>query len=495
MAQVASLLAAAMASLAVGLIGSTTAQARSWHLVGSASLGAGQTFRSEEEDRTTFWVPIPRPLSVATSQAGGALVAWPTVGGISASQRQTTHDGWEPTSSLRSPGPEGDVTLDTRTVLGPSGAAAVGWLTKTSVGGQLVSSIAEVAYRPGPNSPWQTPISLGSDVDGPPALAFDRRGDLIATWLRWEGPYSSGGANTVQASFLPAGKGTWQPPVTISPPDRSAEDASVTVDGAGNAVAVWFSLPREDPLVLPPTVEYATRPARTGGWSNPLSLGVGTGPIVAMGRDGEARVLWDGWSGYTSPPVRKQKPLYLAGVSALSAQSSRAHALEGTASKLDWYGLTISHRGAVAVGWDSGFGLLGPNGRRLQVMTLQSHARRWSRVTLARWTGIQPAPLSPLCGSTEPILAFDRAENLSAVWREKCSSWFVARRAVHKQTWSRSGDLGRITGGRVAPAFSLTPAGDIIAPWLEPNVTQLPSTAEPYLQQATTTVRAADLAP
>ena len=82
--------------------------------------------------------------------------------------------------------------------------------------------------------------SLGRPSTGEPRVAFDKQGDAVAAWSREDGTLSDGTKEyEMQAAFRSTG-GAWRAPETLSLyGGKSAEDASVVVDGRGDAVAVW----------------------------------------------------------------------------------------------------------------------------------------------------------------------------------------------------------------------------------------------------------------
>jgi hypothetical protein len=86
---------------------------------------------------------------------------------------------------------------------------------------------------------WLEPqdISAANEVvDGRPEVAVDPAGDAVAIWER-----HVGGEEIVEASERPAG-GDWSASEVLSLPGEEGERTQVTIDAAGNAIAVWVPL-------------------------------------------------------------------------------------------------------------------------------------------------------------------------------------------------------------------------------------------------------------
>ena len=142
---------------------------------------------------------------------------------------------------------------------------------------------------------WSAPQDLsapGRDAEFP-QVAFDRFGNALAVWHRFNG------ANLiVQAAARPAG-GVWSAPQDLSVPGQDAENAQVAFDPAGNAVAVWERFDGTSWMI-----QAAARPAG-GAWGAPQDLSAAGStfgedalePEVAMDAAGDALAIWTRYDG------------------------------------------------------------------------------------------------------------------------------------------------------------------------------------------------------
>jgi hypothetical protein len=142
-----------------------------------------------------------------------------------------------------------------------------------SSGPELSLRNAEVASLP-LGGAWTEPITIAErlSVEGAqPQIAVDPAGRAMAVWTAWDGT-----ARAVEAASG-AVTGSWEDPVTISPPGSWSQRAQVAMDSAGNAAAVW----QGEPLTIQGALFDVTRPelrslsipsqARAG---RPISFGV-----------------------------------------------------------------------------------------------------------------------------------------------------------------------------------------------------------------------------
>jgi hypothetical protein len=136
---------------------------------------------------------------------------------------------------------------------------------------------------------WRPPAQLFTTQEGvgDPNVAVNGDGDAVAVWSHGEG---IGGSRTVviESASRTAG-GAWLPAAPISPPQLEAGPASVAIDAAGEAVAIWEGSNG---------VETASRPA-AGPWGTPVVLSTSQGavPHIAVDPAGEAVAVWRGSGG------------------------------------------------------------------------------------------------------------------------------------------------------------------------------------------------------
>jgi len=152
-----------------------------------------------------------------------------------------------------------------------------------------------VAAAPAGAAPtWLAPSPLsapGQSADTP-QVSVNGRGDALAVWRRLD-PKSA--HYVIEASGRPAGSGSWQTPVTISDTKHESSLPVVGIDAAGDAVAVWLSFDGSEY-----SIEAATRPGLGGSWQKPVTLhalGATTvtepQPDLAVDANGDAVAIWE----------------------------------------------------------------------------------------------------------------------------------------------------------------------------------------------------------
>ncbi len=141
---------------------------------------------------------------------------------------------------------------------------------------------------------WSPATIISGPVGGSfePAVAMDDQGGAVAAWQWFDGTY-----RVIQASVRSA-DGTWSEPEQLSAPGRSASEAVVAMDGAGNAVAGWIRSNGTNPAA-----QISLR-AAGGDWGPPKNLSRrghnATSIDVAMNRRGDTVVGWVQGQGLTT---------------------------------------------------------------------------------------------------------------------------------------------------------------------------------------------------
>ena len=139
------------------------------------------------------------------------------------------------------------------------------------------------------------------DVSGEGGLAREPRiavggdGDATAVWQGRDIPDVNGYLEFVQTARRV--DGTWSAPVTISKDDGLAGDADVTVDGQGNATAIWLYWGAAR------FVQVRSR-AADGSWGDTVSLSTKSGGLepeesdlqVAADPQGNVTAIWAAWA-------------------------------------------------------------------------------------------------------------------------------------------------------------------------------------------------------
>jgi PKD domain len=222
---------------------------------------------------------------VAVDAAGDAVAVWRRFNGsslvIQAASRSA--DGtWEPAVELSASGEDAEepaVSVD------PAGDAVAVW-TRSDGSDDIVQAVTRPA-----GGVWQSTVDLsatGSNASRP-HVTLDAAGDAVAVWERF-----NGANEIVQAAGRQAG-GTWQAPTNLSEASEDAEEPAVSVDPAGDAVAVWWRYDGSNEII-----QAASRPAG-GTWQGPTNLSApGDGaiePHVAVDPAGDAVAVWTRYDG------------------------------------------------------------------------------------------------------------------------------------------------------------------------------------------------------
>ena len=159
----------------------------------------------------------------------------------------------------------------------------------------MLSSTAGSASAAG----WLEPKDISASnevVDGRPQVAVDAAGDAVAIWER-----HVGGGNRRGESERPTG-GDWSEPEVLSLPGEEGERSQVTIDAAGNAIAVWITEESIGSFV----VRSAVRPPG-GKWSGPEdvsdSISAAGSPRLAIDAASETVAVW---TAFDNPDVLVQ---------------------------------------------------------------------------------------------------------------------------------------------------------------------------------------------
>jgi ABC-type phosphate transport system substrate-binding protein len=225
---------------------------------------------------------------VAIDDGGDAVAVWQHDNGPSSviqTASRPAGGAWSAPAGLSLP--VSDVG-DSQVVVDPAGDAVAIWTIFNGA-----NYIIQTASRPAGGA-WSAPVGLSSAGQnaGGVRAAINGSGDVVATWIRFDGP-----DDIVQTASRPAG-GAWSAPVDLSSASEQGEGAQIAVDGSGGAVAVWRSFDGEHF-----NVQTASRPAGGGAWSAPAYLSeVGEEeesrePQVVVDPAGNATAVWNHYDG------------------------------------------------------------------------------------------------------------------------------------------------------------------------------------------------------
>jgi hypothetical protein len=220
---------------------------------------------------------------VAADAAGRVTVVWEQPG-----PRRSTIDvatrapggGWSAVRRLSRPGRPAEVD---HVAVDATGAAVAIWRRDDGA-----HSVVQAATRAGATARWSVPVDLSAAGENAisPAVAIDPDGEAVAVWQRFDGAHQIAQASTHRAG------GRWTRPVDLSAGGRNVEEARVAISPAGEAIAIWE---RFDGRIE--RIQAAARPVG-GGWSTPMdlsgTLGSAHEPALAIDPDGVARAVWEG---------------------------------------------------------------------------------------------------------------------------------------------------------------------------------------------------------
>jgi PKD domain-containing protein len=366
----------------------------------------------------------PGQAHVGLDSAGNAVAVWSVFdsGSVIRTAMRPAGGDWSD--------PEDLFTEDGRTpqmAMNAAGDAVAVWNGFNGVS----NLVTWAATRPA-GGDWSAPenISLAGEAAAfYPEVSIDGDGNAIAVWQR-----QVPGQNVIRAATLPAG-GSWSAPEDISLASDNAQEPTVAMNGAGTAVAAWRAGSNG--------IQAAVRPPG-GGWSPPpeqvSALGQSAGdPAVAIDSNGSAAVIWQG-PGTTGQVLRAAVRPPGGGWSPPKEVSAEE---QGFAS----YELEANASAGVVATWT----------RKLSLTTYGVQAA--VRQPGGGWA--EPEDLSAEGESAGlPTIGLDAAGNAVAIWgREAGVKDFVLQGAGYDFTGPRLDDL-RIpaTGAVGAPvSFAVSP--------------------------------------
>ena len=316
-----------------------------------------------------------------------------------------------------------------------AGRAVVVW--ECPKGGNTIVQAA--TRRPGGS--WSAPHDLsapGHDAHAP-QVTLDRAGDALAVWAR------SNGTDVILQAALRRANGEWAAPANVSGPGLDVDQPDVALNAAGNGVAVWQS---SDGATT--SIRAATRTA-AGSWSAPQALSSGANaerPRVGIDSAGNAVAVWSLNAGH----FRAQATVHPAGGGWAPAQTLSSASADAFQPQV-----AVNASGSAVAAW------LSFDGRSYVVQSA-------GRPRGGAWSSVQNlSPLSPDLGA--PQIALDPAGGAVAVWRglNSARERIQAARRPAQGAWSTPRLLSASGGDADLPDVALDAAGNGAAIWQTGN--------------------------
>jgi hypothetical protein len=340
---------------------------------------------------------------------------------------------------------------------------------------------------------WLAPKDISAaneEVDGRPHVAVDAAGNAVAIWER-----HVGGEEIVEATERPAG-GDWSEPEVISLPGEEGQRSLVTIDAAGNAIAVWIT--DESPTEF--VVRSAARPPG-GEWSEPEdvsdSISEAATPWLALDAASEAVAIWttfDSADRIVQGAVRSAEGVWSepddlseAGQFVTPLETPDV-AIDGAGNAIAvWKLLGANHIVQAAVrpadgDWEEPDDLSAPGQEAGEPAVTMNEAGEavavWTRLdgidTIQAavrpadgdWT--DPDDLSNASQNAgEPDVAIDEAGDAVAVWSRYDGSNFIAQAAVRPAggEWGEPDELSTPGQTAVSPVVAMNTAVGAVAMW------------------------------
>jgi hypothetical protein len=322
-----------------------------------------------------------------------------------------------------------------RVAMDPAGDAVAVWFR---------GAVIQAAARPaGGSFGAAVDVSAVGGNASFPQIAIDDAGEAVAVWYRFDGAN-----NVAQAAIRLPTNGVWQTPVDLSAPGKDAVNATVAMDPAGDAVAVWQRNDGSNQIV-----QGSYRPAG-GDFGAPVDLSAAgqnaLRPQVAMDTAGDAVVVWhrsNGTNTIVQASVRTAGGSFSAPVD-LSAPGQDADAAQ----------VAMDPGGDAIAIWERS------NGTNQIVQA----SVRPAGANFGAPTDVSLSSQS----SDGPQIAMDQAGDATAVWRcSSCSSTVVGGtyRPATSGIWQTPIDLSVSGQSANSQELAMDQAGDATAVWLRLN--------------------------
>ena len=378
---------------------------------------------------------------VAVDGAGGTVAVWARSNGSQTIIQATSRPPggtWAPVVDLSAVGRN---ATEPQVAVDASGTAVAVWARSNGA-----HTVIQASSRT-PDGTWlpARDVSNSERSAKEPQVVVDSGGRGIAVWSR-----SDGFDNIVQSAQLaPAAGSAWSDPVDLSALGQDAEEPELSIDAAGDAVAVWSRLEGSDTIA-----QAAVMPAG-GGWGGAHDLSEAGGdaaePQVAVDAGGSAVAVWS-------------RAVGVVGTVESAEMTSGGQWLEA-----------VAITGAGEDGTEPQVATAG--GRSVAVWTLAG-AGPYTTIQAAEapaggdW---QPAQNLTQPGLTQtvvtPQVAIDPNGNAASVWARSGASPTVieGRTKPAGGAWSGIVELSELGSTATEPQVTLGPTGDGASIWSRDN--------------------------
>ncbi len=355
-----------------------------------------------------------------------------------------TSADWGPADAL--------VATDTRVALDRSGQGLVLWT-------ELVNGSHRLkARRMNSADPGMT-LSTAGDAAAP-RLAVDGTGNALAVWTQY-----SNARNSVWASRYMASLNLWDAPRMVSSPGAvaHAELPDLSVDQAGNAIAVWQQGDGRNNHSDAWAARYSVG---SGDWSAAAMVSDGINSAhslrVAVNASGQGLLAWEQERGDGSASTTQPTDIWVRtySTSAGWASATLVNASAGKANTAYVYGnlaLDVNAKGHAAVLWSH---------RALPSKPMVVDAALY--VPAQGWQDAARIVLASTEDCYDPVVALDDAGNAMAVWQQQTDygAYGGSNRYVAGQGWGTPGHfVDSRLGDAFLPSLAMDGAGNATVVW------------------------------
>ncbi len=331
-------------------------------------------------------------------------------------------------------------------------------------------------------------IDAGSTGANNPQVSIDSAGNAIAVWGQ-----SDGTNYRIYANRYVAGTG-WGPATIIDAGSTGANNPQVSFDSAGNAIAVWDQSDGTNYRI------YANRYVAGTGWGTAAIIDAGPNyaylPQVSIDSAGNAIAVWKQWDGthyriyanrYVAGTVWGTAAIIDAGPNnANNPQVSFDSAGNAIAVWEQWDGTNYriyANRYVAGTGWGTAAIIdAGPNNAYYPQVSFDSTGNAiavwrqsdgtYYRIYANRYVagtgwGTAAAIETNPNNANNPQVSFDSAGNAIAVWQQNDGTYYriYANRYVAGTGWGVAAIIDAGPTGAYYPQVSFDSAGNAIAVW------------------------------